>query len=263
MDDVFSDSKRSYGVEGTPAQISRATSLSDLSFDLSDMNLNTSLETSEPEKENGTGNRMIVTSTKAQVVKCVRRVDRGKPPPIPPKPIHLQKKPMHNNGTTKIVGVLVKCPKIPPPPECAEETMQVFYTEDTPAVLSHATSISDLSIIGHDEHLLSLSQSVDTSHRASPCASSDEEEDEDGEDYCEDDGNLLEQCISSGMPSKVSKPDAIKEVVEEEKGDETNDDDDEISSSEEEGGEEGDDKILEQCIAMGMQSKRTTLQVKI
>jgi len=37
-------------------------------------------------------------------------------------------------------------------------------------------------------------------------------------------------------------------------------DDDTTSSSEEEG--EGDDKILEQCIAMGMQSKRTSLQVK-
>lgn len=79
-----------------------------------------------------------------------------------------------------------------------EDSLKIYKTEDTPSSLSHATSLSDLSNVSCTE-----------SNKDIEVSKSNRDTCSDSSSLCDENDNLLLQCIQSGMPQSKKK---IKEV---------------------------------------------------
>ncbi|XP_023235094.1 adenomatous polyposis coli protein-like [Centruroides sculpturatus] len=75
-----------------------------------------------------------------------------------------------------------------------DDSLKIYKTEDTPSNLSHATSLSDLSNVSCTE-----------SNRDVEVSKSNRDTCSDSSSLCDENDNLLLQCIQSGMPQSKKK----------------------------------------------------------
>ncbi|CAH0552603.1 unnamed protein product [Brassicogethes aeneus] len=226
---VFEDNCTKFKEESTPVQFSTATSLSSLTIDDHDehqqeQDSNTSVEANSVKEEStekrdaekdstiSDGNDDLVQESSDDediLAACINigmqnnRHNKSKTPsPTPkiPMPGYKYANSIQSGGGVHSSGIPL--PKslqraVPvsshsnTPNTSATDTVKTYFTEDTPAILSHAGSNSDLSCL-----------SIPTDVKSKKDYLSD-----DSSNLSGDNDNILAECIQSGMPkSKITKP---------------------------------------------------------
>ncbi|XP_049870471.1 adenomatous polyposis coli protein isoform X2 [Pectinophora gossypiella] len=155
---VFVDRASCFVVEHTPAQFSAATSLSSLTID-DEPKQSIRLDVKAPSA--------LKTRTENQIGEGSRQASR---PAIPPLP-----------QATATPNDPAKGTQTP------HDTCKVYFTEDTPAILSKAGSNSNLSALSIESHVEAEREARDTSDSSN----------------LSDAGDLLEECIQKGIAKVV------------------------------------------------------------
>ncbi|KAM3956316.1 LOW QUALITY PROTEIN: uncharacterized protein ACR2FA_009769 [Aphomia sociella] len=162
---VFEERVSRFVVEHTPAQFSAATSLSSLTIDDEPPQSMQSIQLA-----NGTARRdNTVTTAQLDISSHGDRV-------------HIQPRPMATDNSNALKGI-----------QTPSDVCRVYFTEDTPAILSKAGSNSNLSVLSIDSTPAPLQPS---SVQLAANDSSDSSN-------LSDAGDLLEECIQKGIAKVV------------------------------------------------------------
>ncbi|XP_022919710.2 uro-adherence factor A-like isoform X1 [Onthophagus taurus] len=229
---IFEDNVTKFKEESTPVQFSTATSLSSLTIDEHE-DRNLTLPKVSPPTSQNSGSTLSANATNVNVEEKVKQNDEKKDvEPEKPANIssdseihisenegdediladcinigmqnrrHKEVEPVQATPGAKSYNYPLKRPAsgsgIPLPRRFGQnngsgDTVKTYCTEDTPAILSHAGSQSDLSILSSPNEKKNNSNVKDYTS------------DDSGSNLSGDNENILAECIQSGMPKAKPK----------------------------------------------------------